>query len=98
MQINSVSTTNFNGKYQLNANQIMKTDVEYLKRDALMGFWSARSKNGEKIHQKLIDFYKGDFEQNVEKPLNITFDIPSKYNKHFEESMDSIGQAYTKLA
>jgi len=98
MKVNNVSMTNFAGKYRINANQILENDSDCLRRDALIGFWTTKARNGENIHKRLIDFYKGDYEQNREKALNVTFDLPSKLDKDFEESMNSIGQSYNRLA
>lgn len=91
------STPNFTGKYSLNANQQMDTAEACLKRDALMGFWAVRAKNGEKVQNKLIDFYKGDYETNKTKELNIKFNLPDSMDKDFEESMNYIGQKFEKI-
>ena len=89
---------NFTGRYEVNANQTMPTKDACLKRDASIGFWAQRSKDGEKIHSQLKDFYTGDYKTNPSKPLNIVFDIPDSEDKNFEETMNMVGQKFNKLA
>jgi hypothetical protein len=94
----SIDAVNFTGKYQVNANQQLSNQETCLKRDALMGFWSAKSKDGEAIHKQLTDFYQGDvYKANKSAPLDITFNIPDSEDKNFEESMNLVGQKFNKI-
>ena len=89
---------NFTGRYEVNANQTMPTKGACLKRDAAIGFWAQKSKDGEKIHSQLKDFFMGDYKINPSKSLNIVFDIPNSEDKNFEEIMNIVGQKFNKLA
>lgn len=99
MSISAInSNINFTGKYQVNANQDMKDQDTCLNRDALMGFWAGKSKDGEAIHKQLTDFYTGNvYKENKSAPLDITFDIPDSEDKNFEESMNLVGQKFNKV-
>ena len=98
MSISAInSNLNFTGKYQVNANQEMSSQDNCLKRDALMGFWATKSKDGDKIQQQLKDFYTGPYNENKTAPLNITFEIADSEDKDFEESMKIVGQKFDKI-
>lgn len=93
----SIDAVNFTGKYQVNANQQLPNQETCLKRDALMGFWSEKSKDGDKIQKDLKDFYTTTYNQDKTAPLNITFDIPDSEDKNFEDSMNLVGQKFNKV-
>ena len=95
--MNGINAVNFTGKYTVNANQEMKDQETCLKRDALMGFWAANSKDGEKINQQLKDFYVGEYKTNPNAKLDITFDIPDNKDADFEKSMNLVGQKFDKV-
>ena len=88
----------FAGKYQLNANQEMKDQDTCLKRDALMGFWSTKAKDGDKIAQQMKDFYTGDYEKDKGAKLDIVLEIPDDQDAYFEKSMQAVGQNFSKIA
>ena len=98
MTINAIDSTSFTGKYQLNANQTMPDQETCLKRDALMGFWASKSKDGDKIHQQLKDFYVSDeYKKDNSKALDVTFEIPDSDDADFEKSMNIVGQKFNKV-
>lgn len=91
-------TPSFAGKYQINANQTMKDQETCLKRDSLIGFWTTKAKDGDKIQQQLKDFYTGPYEKDKTAALDIVLDIPDAENANFEESMNQVGQNFSKIA
>ena len=98
MTMNAIDSTSFTGRYQLNANQAMPNQEACLKRDALMGFWSQKAKDGDKIHQQLTNFYTSDeYKADKNKALNITFEIPDSDDADFEQSMNIVGQKFDKI-
>jgi len=98
MSIRAIGATpNFKGVYKLNANQQLGKDEKCFQRDALMGYWSARAINGESVERQLKDFYKGEYEENQDKPLNIAFHLPDELDSDFEASMNYVGQNFEKI-
>ena len=95
---NNYSSLNFNGKYQINANQNMENKEACLKRDYVVGFWANKANNGDEIQKKFKDFVVNEYDKNQEAPCNLTIDINDNYDKDFEESMNIVGQKFNKLA
>ncbi len=97
MNSNVNSVLSFAGKYSLNANQTMSNQNTCLLRDTLIGAWTTKAKDGDKIHEQLKNFYLNDYNKNPKAPLNIILDIPNADDKNFEESMKKVGQNFSKL-
>ena len=95
MNLNSISSQSFAGKYSLNANQAMPNQDACLKRDTLLGFWTQNAKNGDKVYKQLSDFYMNGYNKNPNAPLNIVLDIPDSEDKNFEASMKAVGQNFS---
>lgn len=95
--MNEVSSLNFTGRYTLNANQAMPNQEACLKRDSLVGFWTTKAKDGEKVYEQLKDFYQNDYNKNPNAKLDIVLELPNAEDKNFEESMKKVGQNFSKL-
>ncbi len=95
--MNEVSSLNFTGKYTLNANQSMPSQEACLKRDSLIGFWTTKAKDGDKVYEKLKNFFQTDYNKNPNAKLDIILEIPDAEDKNFEESMKKVGQNFSKL-
>ena len=99
MTVNNVSGISFAGKYQINANQNMPSQEACLKRDALVGFWTGKAKNGEEIQKQLKDFYTGnEYAKDPNKKLDIVLELDDADNAEFEKSMDVVGQKFSTVA
>ena len=98
MILNNCSSTSFNGKYQIDANQKMQDKDACLKRDYTVGFWAQKANNSDAIQKQFKNFVLGEYEKNPEAPCNLTIDINDEYNKDFEESMKLVGQKFNKIA
>ena len=98
MSLNAMSSLNFTGKYSMNANQTMPSQDACLKRDNLVGFWTTKAKDGEKVYKQLKDFYLNDYNKNPNAKLDIVLELPDAEDKNFEESMKKVGQNFSKLA
>jgi len=99
MLANSVSGVSFAGKYQLNANQNMPDKEACLKRDAVIGFWTAKAKNGEEVQKQLKDFYtSSEYEKDPNKNLDIVLELDDADSTEFEKSMDFVGQKFSVVA
>ncbi len=96
--MNEVSSLNFTGRYALNANQAMPNQETCLKRDSLVGFWTTKAKDGEKVYGQLKDFYQNEYNKNPNAKLDIVLELPNTEDKNFEESMKKVGQNFSKLA
>ena len=94
----NISSVNFQGKYQINANQTMPTKEACLKRDFAVGFWINQADNSTELQSKFKDFIAGEYKEDVIKPCDLTFELDDKYNHDFEETMKSVGQNFDKLA
>ena len=100
MNVSAVTqnSTAFSGKYQLNANQEMPNKEACLKRDTMIGVWSAKAKNGDEVAKQLTDFYNTTYNTDAKAPCNINLVLTDAYDANFEDSMKQCGQKFTKLA
>ena len=94
----NVSPVNFRGKYQVDANQKMPNSEACLKRDFAVGFWINQANNADKLQKEFKDFIEGEYNEDVTKPCNLTFEFDDKFDHDFEETMNIVGQKFNKLA
>ena len=94
----NVSPVNFKSKYQIDANQKMTNNDACLKRDFAVGVWINQADNNVALQKTFKDFITGEYEEDVTKPCNLTFELDDKYDYDFEETMKAVGQKFDKLA
>ena len=89
----TISSVNFTGTYQFDANQQMTSVRDNVKRDNLVIYWSDFATDG---FQKRNDFEK-QINSVRDNEYIMEFEIPDKYNGFFEESFNSVGQKFNKI-
>ncbi|MBQ7450339.1 hypothetical protein IJS77_02885 [bacterium] len=87
----------FSGKYTLDANQKMETQDACLRRDFALGFICEKANNGEEVKKTLNTFYGNEYYKSPDKQVNITIDLPYKYDGVFEQLMAHLGQNFEKI-
>ncbi len=96
VRFNSISP-NFAGKYILNANQTMPNEDFAKRRDLAVGAFISKAKNNEELSKIMGDFYGNGYYKDKTQSVEITLDLPDKYNSFFEKIMRHVGQDYKKL-
>lgn len=94
----NVSPVNFRGTYQIDANQKMDSKEACLKRDFTVGFWINQAKNGNELQNTFKTFIESEYKKDVTKPCPLTFELDDKFNHDFEETMNTVGQKFNKIA
>ncbi len=90
---------NFSGKYQVDANQEMKTPEDCLKRDKAIGVVLGSNPNevNEASIKKLNKFINEEYKANPSAPCKLDIVVDDKYDKDFEKLMNAVGQKFSKI-
>ena len=98
-KISSGFLQNFSGKYQIDANQEMKSSEDCLKRDYAVGMLLGANDNdvNKASAKKLNEFMNGEYKTNPSAPCKLDIVVDDKYDKDFEKLMDTVGQKFSKV-
>lgn len=98
-KISSGYTQNFSGKYQIDANQEMKSAEQCLNRDKAVGVALASNPNkvNEESIKKLNKFINEEYKANPSAPCKLDIVVDDKYDKDFEKLMNTVGQKFSKI-
>ena len=98
-KISSGFSQNFSGKYQIDANQEMKTSEACLARDKAVGMMLALNDNdvNKASVEKLNGFLKNEYKANTSAPCKLDILVDDKYDKDFEKVMNTVGQKFSKV-